>query len=168
MPDSVSLIDQRGNSFLATKLFIPQLPSTQDVLPRPRLVRQLNSGLHRKLTLISAPAGFGTTTLLAEWIPQSERRVAGVSLDVADNDPTRFFVYVITSLQLLQADFGRSLLEALQSSQPPPLEALVSGLVNEISRALPEFALVLEDYHVIRTQAIHNALPWPGCGRTQS
>jgi LuxR family maltose regulon positive regulatory protein len=162
IPDIVSLIDQRGNltgnSLLTTKLFIPQLPSTQDVLPRPRLIRQLNGGLHRKLTLISAPAGFGTTTLLAEWIPQSERRVTGVSLDVTDNDPKRFFVYVITSLQLLQADFGRSLLEALQSSQPPSLEALIGTLVNEISRSLPEFVLVLEDYHVIRTQAIHNAL----------
>jgi LuxR family maltose regulon positive regulatory protein len=158
IPGIVSLIDQRGNSFLATKLFIPQLPPTQDVLPRPRLVRQLNNGLHRKLTLISAPAGFGTTTLLAEWIAQSERPVTGVSLDDADNDLNRFLVYVISSLQLLQADFGRSLLEALQSAQAPSLETLTTTLANEISRSLPEFVLVLEDYHVIQTQAIHDAL----------
>jgi len=120
-----------ANAFLSTKLFIPQARQLQDVLPRPRLVEQLQTGLTRKLTLISAPAGFGKTTLLTQWIPQSERCVCWLSLDEADNDLTRFLSYFIAALQMLKTDFGQTFLVALQAPQLPPIESLVTALINE-------------------------------------
>jgi len=103
---------------LGTKLFIPR--PRKNLVSRPRLVERLNSGLDRKLTLIAAPAGFGKTTLLSDWIPQSTRCVTWLSLDEGDNDPTKFWAYLITSLQGLQPDLGESTLALLQSPQPPP------------------------------------------------
>ena len=90
---------------LATKLFIPA--TRPELVSRPHLIKQLNDGLYRKLTLISAPTGFGKTTLLSEWIPKSPNCVTWLSLDKEDNDPTRFWTYFITSLQGLQSDLGK-------------------------------------------------------------
>src|SRR4030065_922365 len=103
---------------LATKLYIP--PPRPKVVLRPRLVERLNAGLHHKLTLISAPAGFGKTTLVSEWVAGSERlepkvRAAWLSLDKADNDPTRFLAYLIAALQTIAANIGEGVLGALQS-----------------------------------------------------
>ena len=102
MAEAASTIDQSGklaiNSLLSTKLFIPQARHLHAVLPRPRLVERLKAGLLRKLTLISAPAGFGKTTLLAEWIPQNEQCVCWLSLDETDNDLTRFLSYFSQAL----------------------------------------------------------------------
>jgi LuxR family transcriptional regulator, maltose regulon positive regulatory protein len=162
MADTVATIHRSGNlasnSLLSTKLFIPQARHLQDVLPRPRLVERLKAGLSRKLTFISAPAGFGKTSLLAECIPQIERRVAWISLDEADNDIARFLTYVITALQMHQADSGQDLLVALQSPHPPAIESLITALVNEIAQSLDACALVLDDYHLIHLQAIHAAV----------
>lgn len=162
MAEIVSTIDRSGNpainSLLNTKLYIPQVRHLPDVLPRPRLVDRLQNGLARKLTLISAPAGFGKTTLLAQWIPQSDRCVCWLSLDEADNDLARFLTYFIAALQLLKPDFGRTPLVTLQAPQPPPIEGLMTALVNEIVQTLDEFALVLDDYHLIHLQAIHGAV----------
>lgn len=161
MADTVTTIDRPGalaaNSLLSTKLFIPQARYLHDVLPRPRLVERLQSGLSRKLTLISAPAGYGKTILLTEWIPQSERCVCWLSLDETDNDLTRFLTYFIAALQMLKADFGQALLVTLQSPQLPPVESLMTTLLNEII-LLSEFALVLDDYHLIHLPAIHAAV----------
>ena len=99
---------------LATKLYLP--PPRTNVVLRPRLIARLNEGLDRKLTLIAAPAGFGKTTLLAEWIPQSGRAVSWVSLDEADNDLTRFLTYFIAALQMLKPDFGQVVLAMLHVS----------------------------------------------------
>ncbi|MBE7554704.1 MAG: helix-turn-helix transcriptional regulator [Anaerolineales bacterium] len=162
MADTVSTIDHSTNlvagSLLSTKLFIPQARQLQDILPRPRLVERLKTGLSRKLTLISTPVGFGKTTLLTEWIPQSERCVSWVSLDENDNDLTRFLTYFIAALQMLKSDFGQTLLVTLQSPQPPAIESLITALVNEIIRTLDKFALVLDDYHLIHLPAIHAAV----------
>jgi LuxR family maltose regulon positive regulatory protein len=162
MAETVSTIDRSSNlaanSLLSTKLFIPQARQLQDVLPRLRLVEQLQMGLTRKLTLISAPAGFGKTTLLTQWIPQSERCVSWLSLDEADNDLTRFLTYFIAALQTLKADFGQAFLVALQAPQLPPIESLITALINEIVQTLGEFALVLDDYHLIQLEAIHTAI----------
>jgi LuxR family transcriptional regulator, maltose regulon positive regulatory protein len=87
---------------LATKLFVPRPPP--GVVLRPRLVAQLNEGLQRKLTLISAPAGFGKTTLVSTWAAGSDRQVAWLSLDDADNDPTRFLTYLVAALRTIGAD----------------------------------------------------------------
>ncbi|MCG3207616.1 MAG: HTH-type transcriptional regulator MalT [Anaerolineae bacterium] len=162
MADVSLTSDHSGNgaaySLLNTKLFIPQARHLQDVLPRPRLIEQLKNGVSRRLTLISAPAGFGKTTLLAQWIPHSERCVCWLSLDEADNDLTRFLTYVIAALNLLQADFGQPLLQALQSPQPPAVESLMTALVNEIVQTLDEFVLVLDDYHLLHLPAIQAAV----------
>src|SRR5438876_5322444 len=105
---------------LATKLYIP--PPRPNVVLRPRLIARLNEGLHRKLTLIAAPAGFGKTTLLSEWVAICQRPVAWLSLDEGENDPTRFLVYLVAALQTIAANIGSGVLGMLQSPQPPPTE----------------------------------------------
>jgi LuxR family maltose regulon positive regulatory protein len=154
---------------LTTKLYIP--PVRPGLVSRPRLIERLNEGLHRKLTLISAPAGFGKTTLLSEWVHRRSEvtpplPVAWVSLDEGDNDPTRFLAYVIAALQTLalsqvegiEANIGKGALGALQSPQPPPMESVLTALINEIVTIPDSFALVLDDYHMIEAQPIHDAL----------
>ena len=104
---------------LATKLYIP--PPRPKVVLRPRLIERLNEGLcSRKLTLISAPAGFGKTTLVSEWVAGCERPVAWLSLDEGDNDPARFLTYLVAALQTIAPKIGEGVLGALQSPQPPP------------------------------------------------
>ncbi|MBC8450567.1 MAG: hypothetical protein H8D78_22765 [Chloroflexi bacterium] len=141
---------------LSTKLYVP--PVRPELVPRPRLIERLNAGLHRKLTLVSAPAGFGKTTLLSEWTQQSEFSVAWVSLDRDDSDPARFWAYFIAALQTVQADVGEGALAVFQSPQPPPIEAILTTLINEIATLPDPFALVLDDYHLIQAQPIHSAL----------
>jgi len=118
-------------ALLATKLFIP--PARVDLVQRSRLTEQLNQSLQQKLTLISAPAGFGKTTLLGEWIPRSPRCVSWVALDKGDNEPARFWNYVIAALQMLQNDLGKNTQALLASAQPPSLETMLTSLVNEIA-----------------------------------
>src|SRR5579859_1153899 len=109
---------------LATKLHIP--PPRPNVVPRLRLIERLNEGLSRKLTLISAPAGFGKTTLVSEWLAGCGRSAAWLSLDEGDSDPTRFLTYLVAALQTLAANFGDGVLGLLQSPQPPPAEAILT------------------------------------------
>ena len=148
---------------LATKLFIP--PAQPKVVLRPRLIGRLNEGLHRRLTLISAPAGFGKTTLLGEWLAGFERPAAWLSLDEGDNDPTRFLAYLVAALQTVTPDIGEGVLGALQSPQPPPTEAILTALLNEISAIPDDFVLVLDDYHVIDARAVDAPSPssWITC-----
>ena len=141
---------------LATKLYVPP-PRPRAVL-RPRLIERLNEGLQRRLTLISAPAGFGKTTLLGEWVAGGERRAAWLSLDEGDNDPTRFLSYLVAALQTIAPNVGEGVLGALQSPQPPPTESVLTTLLNEISTIPDDFALVLDDYHVIDAGAIDDVL----------
>ena len=149
---------------LATKLFIP--PPRPKVVPRARLIERLNEGLHGKLTLISAPAGFGKTTLVGEWLATGERPVAWLSLDEGDSDPTRFLAYLVAALQTLAlskaegiaATLGAGVLGALQSPQPPPTEALLTALLNEIATIPDDFILVLDDYHLVDAPAVDQAL----------
>ena len=156
-------------SILATKLYIP--PPRVNVIVRPRLIERLNEGLQRKLTLVSAPAGFGKTTLLSEWIvaltsnPSPTGRGGGVraawfSLDEGDNDPARFWSHFIAALQTLSADTGAGALGALQASQPqlPPIESILTSLLNEIISIPDNFILVLDDYHDVDSRQIDNAL----------
>jgi LuxR family maltose regulon positive regulatory protein len=155
---------------LKTKLIIP--PIRQELVSRPRLIERLNAGLRHKLTLVSAPAGFGKTTLLSKWasdvqLPTTADEsgvsgdripVAWVSLDRDDNDPTRFWTYFVAALQTVYAGVGKTALAALQSRQPPPIEVPLTGLINEITTVPGPFALVLDDYHAITAQPIHDAL----------
>lgn len=141
---------------LATKLYIPQ-PGSKVVL-RPHLTERLNEGAHRKLTLISAPAGFGKTTLVSEWVAVCERPVAWLSLDEGDNDPARFLTYLITALQTIIPNIGEKVVDVLQSPQPPSTESILTTLLNEITIFRDNFVLVLDDYHAIDAKPVDHAL----------
>ncbi|MBV6449381.1 MAG: HTH-type transcriptional regulator MalT [Anaerolineales bacterium] len=141
---------------LTTKLFIPR--PRKNLVSRPRLVERLNAGLDKKLTLIAAPAGFGKTTLLSEWIPQSPRCVTWLSLDASDNDPVKFLAYFVKSLQRLRADLGEGAFSLLQSPQALPITSILTTLINDIAAFSDAFCIVLDDYHVIESQAIHDGL----------
>jgi LuxR family maltose regulon positive regulatory protein len=157
---------------LSTKLYIP--PVRPELVPRPRLIERLNAGLQRKLTLISAPAGFGKTTLVTEWLNSAERRFAWLSLDGGDNDPVRFVTYLVAALQRIDQKMGQVAQGLLGSPQLPPIDSLMTALINDIAAA-PErtltgpstllrtgsgqgFALVLDDYHAIHTEWVHQAV----------
>ena len=141
---------------LSTKLFTP--PVRKNLVPRPRLIEQLNEGLDCKLTLISAPAGFGKTTLVSEWLADRKRPVAWLSLDEGDNDPARFISYLVKALQTIQTGIGEGLLAALQSPQPLQIENILTTLLNEISTIPENFLLVLDDYHSIDSQLADQSL----------
>ncbi len=143
---------------LATKLYIP--PPRSKIVARPDLIGKLNDSFSagRKLTLISAPAGFGKTTLISEWVANCGRPVAWFSLDERDNDPTRFLTYLVTALQTILPDIGAGVMDALQSHQPPPTESILTSLLNEIVAIPKNFMLVLDDYHVIDARAVDEAL----------
>src|SRR6266581_1984504 len=145
-----------STSILATKLYLPRL--RPNVVSRPRLLERLNEGLHRKLTLIAAPAGFGKTTLVSEWVEGIERPTAWLSLDKGDNDPTRFLTYLVAALQTIAPNIGEGVLGVLQSPQPPPPEAMLTALLNEITTIPDHFVLVLDDYHVLDAQPVDQAL----------
>src|SRR2546421_10583130 len=150
-----------STSILATKLYIPRL--RPNVALRPRLIERLNEDLHRKLTLIAAPAGFGKTTLVSAWVEGIERpraRTAWLSLDEGDNDPARFLAYLVAALQTIAANIGEGVLGVLQSPQPPPPEAMLTALLNEITTLPDHFVLVLDDYHVIDAKAVDMALTY--------
>jgi LuxR family maltose regulon positive regulatory protein len=132
---------------LATKLYIP--PPPPKLVFRPRLIERLSEGLHRKLTLISAPAGFGKTTLVSAWIAGCDRQVAWLSLDEGDSDPARFLTYLVAALRTIASNIGEGVLGALQTPQPPPAEVVLTALLNEITTIPDDFLLVLDDYHVI-------------------
>ncbi len=125
---------------------------------RPCLIERLNEGMHCKLTLISAPAGFGKSTLVSEWINGTGQLVAWLSLDEGDNDPTRFLTYFIAALQTITANIGAGVLAALQSPQPPSAESILTTLINEITTVPDNFVLVLDDYHAIDSQPVDKAL----------
>jgi LuxR family transcriptional regulator, maltose regulon positive regulatory protein len=165
------------SNLLTTKLYVP--PARSQLVPRPHLLARLDAGLRGKLTLVSAPAGFGKTTLLAEWLQSVERRAqsveqvqdaptlrstfyalrsAWVSLDAADSDPTRFWIYVIAALDMLEPNSGAAALALLHSPQPPPIEVVLTPLLNALHSLTERAVLVLDDYHVINAPLIHNAL----------
>ncbi len=145
-------------SVLATKLYIP--PARPQLVLRPRLIEQLDEGLHRTpgVTLISAPAGFGKTTLVSEWVAGCKRPVAWLSLDDGDNDTARFLNYLVAALRSVSTNLGEGMLGILQSPQPPPVESILTSLINEITTIPDNFILVLDDYHVIDTKPVENAI----------
>lgn len=144
------------SSIISTKLFCP--PLRTEVIHRPHLTVRLDEGWQRKLTLISAPAGFGKTTLVSEWIASNAWPVAWLSLDSEDNDLTRFLIYLVSSLQTIPINIGASLLGMLESPQQPSPEYVLTILLNEISSVPKHFFLVLDDYHVICDKSANDAL----------
>jgi LuxR family maltose regulon positive regulatory protein len=141
---------------LATKLYIPT-PRPKVVLRR-RLIERLGEGLRHKLTLISAPAGFGKTTLVSEWAAGCGRLVAWLSADEGDSDPARFLTYLVAALRTIAPHIGEGVPEMLQLPQPPRIEPLLTSLLNEISSIPNDFILVLDDYHVLNSKPVDQAL----------
>src|SRR2546428_1786028 len=154
------------DQLLATKFFVPS--ASHSLIARPQLTRLLNQGLRRKLTLISAPAGFGKTTLLSSWVqsfPQENpeaAQVAWVSLDEGDNEPVLFWMYALTALDTQQPGLCTPLLAYLQAQQAPtlPLRYVLRALINTLASRSEQFLLVFDDYHVITEPEVHNSLTY--------
>ena len=147
---------------LTTKLNLP--PLRAEIVSRPRLMERMGAGFMqkgkfgRRLTLISAPAGYGKTTLAIDWINRLGLPLGWLSLDEADNDPRRFITYLIAALKQINEGIGQAASAMLQSPQPPPSEVMLTALVNEIAAVPQPFLLILDDYHVIHTPPIHQQL----------
>jgi LuxR family maltose regulon positive regulatory protein len=151
-----------GEVLLATKLYVPA--PRDDLIARQELVARLDRGLRGPLVLVSAPAGSGKTTLLGSWHEaHPERPIAWVSLDPTDNDPARFWRYVIAALQGVQPEqpeLGDHALALLRTPRLPSVEALVGVLINELAGLAADTVLVLDDYHVIETEDIHRGMSY--------
>ena len=147
---------QALDALLTTKLNPPGV--RRNLVARPRLTYLLDRSLEMKLTLLSAPAGYGKTTSLSAWIEETDPRLGWVSLDRRDNDPTRFWTYLISAVERVHPDIGSSALSQLQSPQQPDIESVLSALINPISEMSEPFVIVLDDYHVIEANGIHDGM----------
>ncbi len=149
-------------ALLATKLYVPS--ARPGMVLRPRLSQRLERGAGSKLMLVSAPAGFGKTTLLTEWLaagpaaPADERLAAWLSLDQGENDPARFWTYLIAALRTVAPGVGGSALALLQAPQPPPFETVLTTLLNDLGAIASEIVLVLDDYHVIDAREVQDGM----------
>jgi LuxR family maltose regulon positive regulatory protein len=147
---------------LLTKIFVPIL--REDLIRRQRLIDALQSNLrqeaifNRRLTLISASAGFGKTTLLSEWVQSIDTSVAWLSLDRGDNNLSRFLTYFIAALQTIRPDLGIEPMAMLHSDAPPPSEIVLTALINEIAQDSKPYLIIIDDYHVIVERTIHEAI----------
>jgi LuxR family transcriptional regulator, maltose regulon positive regulatory protein len=141
---------------LVTKLFVP--PPRPKLVQRARLSERLNEVFRHKLTLLSAPAGYGKTTLVSDWLADCKQPSAWLTLDEGDNDPTRFLAYVVAAIQTVSADFGTEVVGMLLSPQPAPPDTILLALLNEIATIGDQFVLVLDDYHVIDAKPVEHAL----------
>ena len=157
----------RGDSLLPaplleTKFYIPR--SRRDLVPRTRLSERLDRGIASKLMLVSAPAGFGKTTLLTEWLaagpagPAGERLVAWLSLDRGDNDPASFWTYLIAALRTVASGVGESALALLQAPRSPPIETVLTALLNDLGATAGDIVLVLDDYHIIDARDVQDGM----------
>lgn len=147
-----------SQSILTTKLYTP--PVRPKMIRRHQLLERLNKGLlhNHKLTLVFAPAGFGKTTLLSDWIAACGRKAAWLSLEQADSDLTRFLTYLVAALQKIAPGIGEGVADLLQSSRLPPSETILITLLNEVASSPVNFVLVLDDYHLAETPSITAAL----------
>ena len=140
---------------VATKLYMPAHRSR--IVARPRLIERLDAGLDGRLTLISAAAGFGKTTLVSAWVAGCGRPAAWLSLDEGDSDPARFLAYLIAALQTIAPSVGQGALAALQAPQPPP-EAVLTAVLNDLAALPDRLMLVLDDYHTVDAPAVDQAV----------
>ena len=147
---------------LETKFYVPR--SRHGLVPRPRLSERLDRGTASKLMLVSAPAGFGKTTLLTEWLTagpaarDDERLAAWLSLDRADNDPASFWTYLIAALRAAAPGVGESALALLQAPRPPPIETVLTVLLNDLGGLTADIVLVLDDYHVVDARQVQDGM----------
>ncbi|MBD2867288.1 LuxR C-terminal-related transcriptional regulator [Paenibacillus arenilitoris] len=141
---------------LTTKLYMA--PPRPKAVLRTRLTERLNDGMRRKLTLVSASAGSGKTTLVSQWLSGFPRPAAWLSLEEADNDPARFLNYLFAAMRTVEANVGDGAHGMLQSPQPPPMETVITALLNDVAAIPRKLVLVLDDYHVITAEPVHDAL----------
>ncbi len=141
---------------LLTKLHIP--PAGDNIVHRTELYKKLNTGLSRKLIVISAPAGFGKTSLLSDWINQNKLPTAWFSIDSGDNDPVEFFNYIISGIQRIHKEFGQRAKQLLKSPNEPGPESIIGLLINDILDINHDFLLVLDDFHLIINNEILRSL----------
>ncbi len=146
------------DSLLLTKLYIP-LPGPR-IVKRPQLSSRLSEGLAKgcKLTLISAPVGYGKTTLVSQWLSTLEEASAWLSIDSQDDDLIRFWTYFIAAIQTIEPELGQTALNLLQALQLPPIENILSELINEITGVSDKLILVLDDYHLLESSSLHQGL----------
>lgn len=158
-----------AGDLLQTKLHVPQRPTYRQryaLVPRPRLIEKLNQGFLQgcKLTLISAPAGFGKTTLASAWVQQTKQHmprrthIAWLSLDKGDNDLPRFLIYFVSALQTIENNMGKGVLTTLQSPGVVNIESVLTTLLNEITEFPDDVIFILDDYHALESPPIDNAL----------
>jgi len=145
-----------SENLLSSKLQIPVI--RPGLVTRPRLLARLNEGLNRKMILVSAPAGFGKSTLLADWLRSIPLPAAWLSLDEDDNDLARFLTYLVAALQVLDPSLDNTALDLLKSPQPGLKKAALTALLNQIERIQTESVLVLDDYHCLQEADIHQAV----------
>jgi LuxR family transcriptional regulator, maltose regulon positive regulatory protein len=144
-------LDQ-SNRLLQTKFYVPSFSSKQ--VSRPRLTDLLNGGMDKTLILVSAPAGYGKSTLVSRWLKETGIPSAWLSLDIGDNDPIRFLQYLLTAIRSITPGIGNDLLDMLQGAQPTQHENVINLLTNELASTSDSFALVLDDFHVINNEAV--------------
>ena len=143
---------------LTTKLYIPQL--TLDLVPRPHLYERLDEGLTRKLTLVSAPTGFGKSTLVTGWLSERDQPAAWLSLDQGDNDPVRFWTYLIAAIQTIHQEMGVEARQIVSAPQLRSTEPVAISLINDISQLAHDLIVVLDDYHIIEAGQVHAGLSY--------
>jgi LuxR family maltose regulon positive regulatory protein len=141
---------------LASKLYFP--PHRPNLVQRPHLFESLDAGLSGKLTLVSAPTGFGKSTVVSEWIRKCGHPTAWFSLDKNDNDLSRFLIYLIAALQRIDSEIGVDVQAALEESPSPHLEILLTRLISEMERLPDKSIIVLDDYHLIDSKPVHDAI----------
>ncbi len=143
---------------LLTKLQIPL--NDNDLVSRPKIVDQLDSGRKKKLILISAQAGFGKSTICSEWVNKKDVTAAWFSIDKRDNDVNNFLSYIVHAIRNVETDFGLDILELLRSSNPPSFESIINLLINDVYNVKQDIHLVLDDYHFIDNDEINNLLSY--------
>jgi LuxR family maltose regulon positive regulatory protein len=143
---------------LKTKFYVPDIP--QNFIMRPRLAAKIENGIKagHKLALVAAPAGYGKTTAVAAWVRGDKRRAAWLSLDENDNETTNFWTFMTASIQSVLPNFGASILSALESSPPPPINNILLMILNDLSKLRAPLIMVLDDYHVIQNKEIHEGI----------
>jgi len=156
MSEIKSAPSQNQERLLHTKLMPPRLPSA--LIQRDDLLARLDLGLAKKVVLVSAPTGFGKTTLVRMWIANRNFPSAWVTLDDHDNDSTRFWTYVCSALRTFDSSLGKAALSMLASPQPPSFESLLTSLLNDLTRLKKSSVLVLEDYHAIKSTKINEGV----------
>ena len=143
-------------TLLSTKLYVP--PTREALVVRPRLTAILSNAIGKCFTLISAPAGYGKTTLVSSWLRATGIPSAWLSLEESDNDPVRFLQYLLTAVQAVVPSVRVDLLEMVEASQPASLQGLMNVLINEIAKQDRQFVLVLDDFHLVQDQSVLDIL----------